>query len=238
MAARAWHQKVLALISATPATPPTTAFAGGASVGDGEPFATVATSGLYSDMSGTISAAALPNPSASTLGGVQSYAPVSHQWINTISTSGVPSSTQPATNDLSQTTATFTPSISFATPGDVAVTYTTQSGTYWIIGNLLFWKIAILTSSFTWSTSAGDFRVNGLPFTVKNNVNSRGVGSGSFEGITKVNYTQYTPTCREGTTTMAIVASGSGQSNSNVSTANVASGGTIQLEMAGFYEMA
>ena len=51
--------------------------------------------------SGTVPAARLPNPSASTLGGIESYAPVSHQWINTISTSGVPSSTQPSFSDLS-----------------------------------------------------------------------------------------------------------------------------------------
>jgi hypothetical protein len=51
--------------------------------------------------SGTLAAARLPNPSASTLGGIESYASVSHQWINTISTSGVPSSSQPACADLS-----------------------------------------------------------------------------------------------------------------------------------------
>lgn len=43
----------------------------------------------------------LGNPSASTLGGIESYAAVSNQWINTISTSGVPSSTQPAFSNLS-----------------------------------------------------------------------------------------------------------------------------------------
>lgn len=43
----------------------------------------------------------LPNPGASSKGGVQSYAAVSNQWINAISTSGVPSSTQPAFSNLS-----------------------------------------------------------------------------------------------------------------------------------------
>jgi hypothetical protein len=47
----------------------------------------------------------LPNPSASTLGGIESYASVTHQWINTISTGGVPSSTQPAFTDISGTLA-------------------------------------------------------------------------------------------------------------------------------------
>lgn len=48
----------------------------------------------------TIVGSDLPNPSSSTLGGVESLAATSHQWINTISTSGVPASTQPAFTDL------------------------------------------------------------------------------------------------------------------------------------------
>lgn len=43
----------------------------------------------------------LPNPGASSKGGVQSYAAVTNQWINTISTSGVPASTQPGFSNLS-----------------------------------------------------------------------------------------------------------------------------------------
>lgn len=43
----------------------------------------------------------LPNPSSSTLGGVRSYAGVSSQWIRSISTSGVPASSQPAFSDIS-----------------------------------------------------------------------------------------------------------------------------------------
>ena len=51
--------------------------------------------------SGTLGAGRLPNPGASSLGGIESLASVSHEWINTISTSGVPSATQPACGDLS-----------------------------------------------------------------------------------------------------------------------------------------
>lgn len=43
----------------------------------------------------------LPNPSSSTLGGVQSAAAVSNQWINSISTSGVPALSQPGFSNLS-----------------------------------------------------------------------------------------------------------------------------------------
>lgn len=51
--------------------------------------------------SGTLGAARLPNPSASTLGGIESLASTASKWINTISTSGVPSATQPAFSDIS-----------------------------------------------------------------------------------------------------------------------------------------
>lgn len=43
----------------------------------------------------------LPNPSSSSLGGVQSAAAVVHQWVNSISTSGVPVLSQPAFADIS-----------------------------------------------------------------------------------------------------------------------------------------
>lgn len=43
----------------------------------------------------------LPNPSSSSLGGIQSLAAVTSKWINTISTSGVPTATQPAFSDIS-----------------------------------------------------------------------------------------------------------------------------------------
>jgi hypothetical protein len=43
----------------------------------------------------------LPNPSATTLGGVESMTAVASKWINALSTSGVPSATQPAFTDVS-----------------------------------------------------------------------------------------------------------------------------------------
>lgn len=51
--------------------------------------------------SGTLAAARLPNPSSSSLGGVQSIASASHQFLTSISTSGVPAAAQPTEADLS-----------------------------------------------------------------------------------------------------------------------------------------
>jgi len=50
---------------------------------------------------GLVTSTVLPNPSASTLGGVESLALTTSQWINSISTSGVPVASQPAFTDIS-----------------------------------------------------------------------------------------------------------------------------------------
>jgi hypothetical protein len=56
--------------------------------------------------SGTLPPARLPNPAPTTLGGVESAAAVAHEWIDSISTAGVPHLSQPAESDLSLTDIT------------------------------------------------------------------------------------------------------------------------------------
>lgn len=48
-----------------------------------------------------ISSANLPFPTSTTLGGVKSFAAQANKWINTVSTAGAPSATQPSFTDLS-----------------------------------------------------------------------------------------------------------------------------------------
>lgn len=52
-----------------------------------------------------LAGADLPNPSASTLGGVESLTAVSHNFLTSISTSGVPAQAQPAFTDISGSVA-------------------------------------------------------------------------------------------------------------------------------------
>jgi hypothetical protein len=70
---------------------------------DAAPSCNTDTTNATNITSGKLPAAQLPNPSASTLGGVESFAAVTHQFVKSISTSGVVASGQPAAADLSDT---------------------------------------------------------------------------------------------------------------------------------------
>lgn len=85
--------------------------------------ATVAGTGSAADLTGTLPAASLPNPSATTLGGTRSISPITHDFLTGISTSGVPSQAQPAFTDISGTATTAQlPSIT-ATNATAAISF-------------------------------------------------------------------------------------------------------------------
>lgn len=63
---------------------------------------------------------------------------------------------------------TFTPTLTFDTPGNLAITYTVRTGNYTKIGRMVNFACRILTSSFTHSTASGNLRITGLPFTAIN----------------------------------------------------------------------
>lgn len=66
----------------------------------------------------------LANPSASTLGGVESISAVSHNFLTSISTSGVPAQAQPAFTDISGTATIAQTTIATQAVGTVTTTTT------------------------------------------------------------------------------------------------------------------
>lgn len=63
-------------------------------------------------------------------------------------------------------TGTFTPTVSFATNGDFSPSYSNQIGLYTRIGNMVFIQLAVAFTTNAYTTASGNFRINGLPFTV------------------------------------------------------------------------
>ena len=63
------------------------------------------------------------------------------------------------------TSGTFTPTVTFSTPGDLAVTYVTRTGTYTRVGDMVYLNISIVTSAFTHTTASGNLWITGFNFT-------------------------------------------------------------------------
>lgn len=115
--------------------------------------ATTDTTNATNIASGILNAARLPNPSASTLGGVQSLASASHLWISQISTAGVPSATQPTTADILAT----------ATNNNAAAGYPGEYLSSTITSGSAVSLTSTVTSNITsLSLTAGDWDVTGL----------------------------------------------------------------------------
>ena len=60
---------------------------------------------------------------------------------------------------------TFTPTITFATPGNLNVVYSTQTAFYTKVGRAVHCLINIQTSTFTHTTASGNALIGTLPFT-------------------------------------------------------------------------
>lgn len=70
-----------------------------------------------------------------------------------------------STADLSDCAAgTWTPTFTFATPGDLAFTYAEQVGLYKKVGTLVFLSYHLTLSAFTHTTAAGIAQITGVPF--------------------------------------------------------------------------
>jgi hypothetical protein len=121
--------------------------------------------------------------------------------------------------------STWTPVLTFATPGDLSVTYSDQVGTYTKIGRQVTVHFGISTSAFTHTTASGQLKITGLPFTVGLDA----YGPGFFQGITKAGYTSVSFEANASSTEILVWASGSGVAGGGVVVADVPTGGIVQL---------
>jgi hypothetical protein len=120
---------------------------------------------------------------------------------------------------------TWTPVLTFATPGNLSVTYSRQKGFYTKIGRLVTVSFDIETSAFSFTTASGNLIISGLPFATLNDVDFRAHSIVGFQGVTRAGYTQFYAILLNNVTTMLVGASGSGQGISTLSTGDTPTGG-------------
>ncbi len=130
----------------------------------------------------------------------------------------------------------WTPVLTFATPGDLNVVYSTQVGRGKKVGSSVYLTATIITSTFTHTTSAGNCMITGNPFTC--NASAGAVGSVFWQGITKASYTDLCASIAVGSSTILFTASGSAQQADVIDSADMPTGGagvvlvfTLQFEV-------
>lgn len=129
---------------------------------------------------------------------------------------------------------TWTPVVTFATPGNLSVSYATQVGYYLQIGGIVFYQFS-MTFTPTFTTASGNFRLTGLPVTV--NANSIEIGAvATVKGITYPATTTYI-TCYANTSTTYVefLSSGTGTNGNNLQATNFTTTVQAQLIGSGYY---
>lgn len=89
---------------------------------------------------------------------------------------------------------TWTPTLTFATPGNLAVVYTTRLGTYTKVGRLVTLAFAAVTSGFSWTTSSGQFQITGAPFSAVSTMSLCGISAGHSQPAANLTYSVFSMT--------------------------------------------
>lgn len=127
---------------------------------------------------------------------------------------------------------TFTPTLTFATPGNLSVSYSSNTGSFTRMYDCVFFSIELVTSSFTHTSASGELRVAGLP--MPSDIDTPASG-GLESGWTKASYTHTFPVVKGGQSYLYFDVAGSGQANAALQAADVPTGGTVRIRASGFY---
>ena len=77
----------------------------------------------------------------------------------------------------------WTPTLTFATPGNLSVGYSQQSGVYVRLGNMIFVSGTVNASTWSHTTALGALRINGLPYAAVNDASFFCTGSIDYSGL-------------------------------------------------------
>lgn len=131
---------------------------------------------------------------------------------------------------------TWTPTLTFVTPGNLSVVYSGNAGTYTKVGRLVGYSLLITTTTFTHTTASGLFYIAGLPFGTA--LQFQGSGALVMQGYTKANYTSLVfETGTAGQTRLYVMAGGSGQTRTELAVADVPSGTDKHIFASGTYNV-
>ena len=128
----------------------------------------------------------------------------------------------------------FTPVITFSTPGDLNVVYSQQSGTYTKVGRQVNFWINLITTTFTHTTASGGLLISGLPFAVSGNPPAT---MGRWVGITSSVTTPQINAILNGSTIIFEVMNIAAGTTSSLTTANAPTAVQKNIFISGAYNV-
>ncbi|MNS28870.1 hypothetical protein D3C72_608580 [compost metagenome] len=144
----------------------------------------------------------------------------------------VPSANANTLDDYEE--GTFTPTITFGTPGDLNVVYSVQTGTYTKIGRLVHFWVNLTTTTFTHTTASGALLISGLPFAASGNPTACLV---RWVGVTSAVATPQMGSIINGSNVQFEVMNVAAGTTSAITTANAPTGVQKNIFVSGTYNV-
>lgn len=122
----------------------------------------------------------------------------------------------------------WTPSLSCVTPGNLAITYAYQVGSYTKIGRVIVAQYFIQPATFTHSTASGALLINGMPFTsMASPAQAWTAGSIIFTGISlPTGYTELSSLMEAGVSSLKLQLVGTNTATRTLEVTDIPTGAT------------
>jgi len=128
----------------------------------------------------------------------------------------------------------WTPTITFATPGDLSVAYhANTNATYTKVGRLVTISFYVRTTTFSHSTASGDLSILGIPFTPRTYTGMKSEGGTTYYGLNKSGFTQATVLVNSASSIITMSAVGIAGSSISTVNANDAPGVGGRVDISG-----
>jgi hypothetical protein len=136
-----------------------------------------------------------------------------------------------------ETKGTWTPVSTAATPGNWAVTYTTQLGFWHRIGDRIFFDCILVASAVTHTTASGQILVTGLPLASKNTASRNVIVACEWDGLTFTSGFALVGRILPNTTQIQFILSNNANGGRALLTGDHTTGNGIVFMMSGSYEV-
>lgn len=119
--------------------------------------------------------------------------------------------------------SSFTPTVTFSTPGDVSISYSSRSGDYTRIGDLIYANVVMIFTP-TYTTASGDLRIASFPFVADSTQGGITLYSKTIAMPFPASCTYVTPVIASANSYVVLRAFGSAVSQANCGTTEFPSG--------------